>query len=99
MMKMKDGFGREWDLGENELDKYIKDHKLHLEINYTTDPKDKKVYFHAECWWSPGLINGEYIIGDKIIDFKSTSSLRDEDLLLLIKQVVRSHKINQLFNE
>jgi hypothetical protein len=78
----------------SEISNFVKENKLHVEIDYITDD-DNNIVFSFQCWCF-SISDDECIIGDKIINYQSLITPNDDEILNLLKTVVREKKLNNI---
>jgi len=88
---IKDSFGKEWYSGEcDELHQFIKMNKLELTIEYITE--NGKLFFTCKVKRRPFSRSKNYLI----LDIKDTKPMNDNEILLQLKNIIRSEKIDKL---
>lgn len=85
-----DAYGKEWMTGENQLDNFIRNHKLSLVIEYITDNENGSCYFVCK------MTNKS---GNLLLDITQEYPLNDADILGMAKSIIRSQKIDKILYE
>lgn len=88
---IKDSFGKEWYSGEYDpLHQFIKMNKLELTIEYITE-KGKLFYI---CKVKRRPYSRSKV--DLILDIKDIKPMSDSEVLLMLKNIIRTEKIDKL---
>ena len=88
---IKDSFGKEWYSGEcDPLHQFIKMNKLELTIEYSTEKG--KLFYICKVRNRPHSRSKRQLI----LDIKDTKPMNDSEILMILKNIIRTEKIDKL---
>ena len=88
---IKDSFGKEWYSGEcDPLHQFIKMNKLELTIEYITEKG--KLFYICKVRNRPNSRSKRQLI----LDIKDTNPMSDSEILMILKNIIRTEKIDKL---
>jgi len=88
---IKDSFGKEWYSGEQDpLHQFIKMNRLELTIEYITEKG--KLFYICKVRSRPSSRSKRQLI----LDIKDVKPMSDSEILMILKNIIRSEKIDKL---
>jgi hypothetical protein len=85
---MIDSYGREWNTEESEFDKYLRNNKVDLSVEYLTDKQTRKVYCDTKCSYSD--------TNEIIFELRTDYPLTDQSIFNMLRSILRDKKLKEL---